>query len=267
MSVSHQTGGSKVSLVVGGGEKRFYRRKHHRKGRRWVFALFLAWLTLLPLMLPRLGAGIPEIGRTFLQHNELSCRATRRIYPYSVIPGGVLSIEEIRRSIHADPVVAQHYADIYVDDLVPRRLDRPIDVYVSYRVNNAVYWSHHTIRLPAGELLWVNDRHMIRARCGNRVAFELPPEAPKTPVPAPPEIVFEYGLPPIFPVASVPIIPKTTLAPRPFFVPVFYCCGGGGGGGGGGSVGPRSIPEPSTLSLLAGSLLVWWAIERRRTKT
>ena len=248
---------------------KLYHRTHHRKHHLWPSTLLLALLTVSALMLLRVGTSSPTIGKGSHNQTELSYRAARKIYPYSVIAGGILSIQELQQSIDSDPVVAQHYADVHIEDLVPRRLDRPIDAYVSYRVKNVVNWTHHRIRLPAGELLWVNERHMIRARCGNRVAFDVPPEISETSLPpiVPPEIVFEYGLPAVSAGAFVPersqvviVVPGTSFS-GPFIYP-FYCCGGGGGGGSTGGGGMTNIPEPSTLSLLGVSFLIWWAKER-----
>jgi hypothetical protein len=40
--------------------------------------------------------------------------ATRPIFPYSVVPGGVRDAHELQSAAAADPVVAQHYADFRI---------------------------------------------------------------------------------------------------------------------------------------------------------
>ena len=56
-----------------------------------------------------------------------------------------------------------------------------MDVFVSYRLQNAIYWTSRRIHLPEGEPVLVDGKNMIRARCGNRIAFEPPRRTPKPP--------------------------------------------------------------------------------------
>jgi len=99
-----------------------------------------------------------------------------RVYPYSVVPGGVRSGADVARAMAADPVVANHYATVRVANLRRVRLARPRDVSVSYRVGDRVYWTRKTARLPAGEEVLTDGRTEIRPRCGNGIASRPPGE-------------------------------------------------------------------------------------------
>lgn len=112
--------------------------------------------------------------------------ASRLVYPYSVIPGGVAAAEEVLEAARRDPVVARHYAGFD-----PRRartvtLRQPRLAYVSYRVKDKVYFTKKPVRLFEGEQVITDGKTTIRARCGNKVE-----EAPQMAVSAeePPEDV------------------------------------------------------------------------------
>ena len=42
--------------------------------------------------------------------------------------------------------------------------------YVSYRVQNQIYWTKNKLRIPKGELLLSDGHNYARARCGNRLS-------------------------------------------------------------------------------------------------
>jgi uncharacterized membrane protein YgcG len=138
-----------------------------------------AALTLYRLLAPpRLPAG-PWSTRAILDATRVpddlpSLEA--RVYPYSVVPGGVQSGADVARAMAADPVVATHYATVRVAGLRRVRLARPRDVSVSYRVGDRVYWTRKMARLPAGEEVLTDGRTQIRPRCGNGIASRPPGE-------------------------------------------------------------------------------------------
>src|SRR5450631_3627267 len=101
-------------------------------------------------------------------------RAARTVYPYSVVPGGILSEAELEASMASDEVVARHYRGILAARLHLTRLNAPVNVYASYRSANSVSWTSHTIRVPKGELILSDGTNLIRARCGNRLVFTPP---------------------------------------------------------------------------------------------
>lgn len=100
-------------------------------------------------------------------------RALRPNYPYSVIPGGAYNRDELRKSIERDKVVRAHYADfdLYSTSTVTLAEDR--FQYVSYRINNRVFWTRKKIRIPKGEVLLTDGKHFARTRCGNRLCGTL----------------------------------------------------------------------------------------------
>ena len=94
----------------------------------------------------------------------------RAVFPYSVIPGGVRDAKELRSAASKDPVVAEHYSDFRIERAHTLRLDRPTLMYVSYRLNNHVYWTRNRMTIPAGETLVSDGESYARVRCGNRLS-------------------------------------------------------------------------------------------------
>ncbi len=100
----------------------------------------------------------------------IQTRNQRAVYPYSVIPGGVSSAEELRRVAAQDPTVAEHYAAFNYDHARVVPVSQPRLVYVSYRRHNKVYWTRKQMSLHPGEKLLTDGRITARARCGNQVS-------------------------------------------------------------------------------------------------
>ncbi len=113
----------------------------------------------MKLDLPGHSASIPSL-----------VQALRPVYPYSVIPGGAYSREELRARIEHDPLVREHYADFDVSRARLMNLDQPSYAYVSYRKDGRIYWTRHRLLLPRDELLLTDGTHWARARCGNRLS-------------------------------------------------------------------------------------------------
>jgi PEP-CTERM motif len=227
-----------------------------------------------------------------------NARAQRAIHPYSVIPGGVASIDEVQASVQRDPVVAAHYRGISPYALHFERLPVPVHMYASYRIGQSVYWTNHPILVPRGELVLRDESHFIRARCGNLLAFDLPPGIPELPQPPlePPDLVFDYGTPPVLGTTGpapaeparlakgVPAV-STNGSPTKFWPPIIpppvWCCGSvaanipqvPGGGLPAPSTGlgtpspygqPTSVaPEPASYVLMLSALGVAIVARRR----
>lgn len=100
-------------------------------------------------------------------------RSLRPNYPYSVIPGGAYSPEELRNSVAKDKFVKAHYADFDVESARLVTLAEDRFQYVSYRINNRILWTHKKIRIRKGETLLTDGRHFARTRCGNRLCAAL----------------------------------------------------------------------------------------------
>ncbi len=93
----------------------------------------------------------------------------RKVYPLSVVPGGVYSSEELARSRRIDPVVAQHYAG-FGNSVSVQKTVQDNYMYVSYRKEDKVYWTKIKHRIPRGEYVVTDGKSFARARCGNRLS-------------------------------------------------------------------------------------------------
>ncbi|HEU0140024.1 MAG TPA: PEP-CTERM sorting domain-containing protein [Bryobacteraceae bacterium] len=113
-------------------------------------------------------------------------RVEKAVYPYSVVPGGVWSKEDVARAAQSDTVVADHYAEIDADHIRPVTVVKPARAYVSYRKNGKIYWSSRRISLHQGETLLTDGSQCVRGRCGNRLS-EVPREPALPPAQEPDE--------------------------------------------------------------------------------
>ncbi|MGB2663830.1 MAG: hypothetical protein WAK48_07495 [Candidatus Acidiferrum sp.] len=172
------------------------------------------------------------------------------VYPYSVIPGGVLSAKALEIALRHDPVAAAHYADFHVKSARLIRLARERKAHVSYRLGNQIFWTREEVTLHAGEALLSDGMNLVRTRCGNRIAavpdgpiapMEPPVDVIDGPVvpalpPHPPAIstdsipaapIWRESAPPLllaFDLPAKPITPGTV--PFPSVPPFAPCCGG-----------------------------------------
>jgi hypothetical protein len=106
-------------------------------------------------------------------------RKTRRVYPYSIVPGGLADRRELARAVVIDKVVAEHYAAFETARATVKTVDKPRAVYVSYRKGDKVFWTAKKLQLAEGETLLSDGQNEIRTRCGNRISDvpQLPVEA------------------------------------------------------------------------------------------
>jgi hypothetical protein len=170
---------------------------------------------------------------------QLNFRAARQIFPFSVIPGGVLDERELADSMAKDEVVRKHYSGLQPDRMWFSRTKQPMVAYVSYRKGSNVCWTSHPVTIPANELVLTDGKHMVRARCGNRIEVKKPEPLPAMVVPPdipPPDIALDTGLPSLIPPTVVPpVLPPTSelakagggppLSPRISTPPTTWCCG------------------------------------------
>src|SRR5215469_644479 len=166
----------------------------------------------LPAIYVVAGSSFPE------KHDDLS---SRPLYPYSVIPGGIESVSELRRAVATDPVVAAHYAGFDFAHAHLVRLTAARSVFVSYRKGSAVFWTSKRLSLLTGETLITDGTHTSRTRCGNQVSDvprapvapseEPTPEFLITPLPTE-KIELPVGLPLELPLEGSPIAPYLLLA-------------------------------------------------------
>jgi hypothetical protein len=114
-------------------------------------------------------------------------RKARRVYPYSIIPGGVSDRAELVRMVASDKVVARHYASLDVNNVRELTVTRPRAVYVSYRKGDKVYWTAKKLMLAEGETLLSDGSSEVRTRCGNRIS-DVPQLPVETRGPTPEEL-------------------------------------------------------------------------------
>ncbi len=213
-------------------------------------------------------------------------RSGRVVYPYSVIPGGIQSIQDLKNAIAKDPVVSAHYATFRLEDARIIRLDRERSMHVSYRLDNQVYWTKRKLKLLKGETLVTDGVQTARTRCGNMisetiVAQAFPNEPTLQELNTPAESRYVPGEP-----GSDDRFHKLKPEPEPELEPNAPPGRGPSSGGGtgpfiyipSGPAGPIlspavhapppvvSTPEPGTAIQLLTSLVVLFFLLRRRPK-
>jgi hypothetical protein len=243
--------------------KRVRKRRSIYKKRRILFlalggvlAFLFAFVFLKNVNVPT-GPGrishpssfqIPDLNEKF----QLA-KYERVVYPYSVIPGGVRSREELAASMSRDSVIAAHYADFKVSQARMVKADQPLLMHVSYRMQDQVYWTSKKVEIPEGETLITDGDEIARARCGNRVSavpvepiseeepiieiFDFPRMASMDTPDLGPIAQLSLELREFSPFESIPIEPN--ILPY-YYRPLFVV-----------SESSPVIPEAGTLSLLA----------------
>jgi hypothetical protein len=163
----------------------------------------------------------------------------RLAYAYSVIPGGVHNVHELREVAARDYVVRRHYAHFNLERAEFVRAHEARLVYMSYRRGDAILWTRKKVRLGADELLLTDGVITARARCGNQISetprlevaedepeeasFDLPVAQLGPPAPALP---FRSSLvKPSLPIVS-PTAPPVLFAAN-FMFPYVSVAGGG----------------------------------------
>jgi hypothetical protein len=197
--------------------------------------------------------------------------AARPLYPYSVVPGGIHSADELRAAAGSDGAVGLHYAGLNISKARVERLAAAKLAYVSYRRGENIFWTRNEVLLPKGERVVTDGTVMLRARCGNRIsevpmapvealnaavppeAMELPPAdviaapdgLPEAEVPLAPTPETAILIPPDVPVPGAPYVPPVGFGPPLNWVPT----GGGTPSTGGttpsGPTGPGGPSGPS----------------------
>jgi hypothetical protein len=120
-----------------------------------------------------------EAGRNLFlasQKEALRDMGGRTIYKYSVVPGGVRDVKELKWAVEHDPVVRAHYAGFDYDHAHVVKLVLARTAYISYRIGNKIYWTRHRVSLKKGETVISDGKMTARTRCANRVE-ELPQQA------------------------------------------------------------------------------------------
>ncbi len=206
-------------------------------------------------------------------------RPSRPAYLYSVIPGGVASVEELRQAMERDPVVAREFQGFDFQRAHLVQVSEKQAMHVAYRVGDKVYWTRKKVVLHPGETLISDGKIVARTRCGNRIAMAaLGPPAIVEPVEADfneplfsNDMVTREAEPQLDTYAAALPVQANSLQPvaghrriAPFFLLPFF----GLPGGGGSSHTPLAVtPEPGTMLLLSSGLVgVYWKARKSRRK-
>jgi hypothetical protein len=124
--------------------------------------------------------GLSTLGT--LQPGTIQARNRRVVYPYSVVPGGVRSADELESATAHDPLVAEHYKGFDYKRARLIQVNQPKLVYLSYRRGDHIYWTRKQASLKVGEKLLTDGRMTARTRCGNQVSVlpqaETSPQEP-----------------------------------------------------------------------------------------
>ncbi len=133
------------------------------------------------------------------------------VFNYSVVRGGVHSVEELRQAVAHDRAVAQHYAKFQYERARLVRLRKPALVYLSYSMNGRIYWTRDRHRLNAGEELITDGAISARTKCANQLStrkqLAVSPEEP------PAAALEQVEPPPLLPPAQTtfPVLYKQSL--------------------------------------------------------
>ncbi len=208
--------------------RRSHRRRHLRRIRITAAAsvllgmLLVGWLVFprsrsypSPVVLDNDSAASPAPDYAALAA-RIPVRHSAKIhhYPifnYSVVRGGVHSVEELRQAIAHDRAVAQHYAKFQYDHARLVRLQKPALVYLSYRMNGKIYWTRTRHRLNEGEELITDGTIAARTKCANQISsrkqLAVSPEEP------PAAALEQVEPPPLLPPAEskYPVLYKEAL--------------------------------------------------------
>jgi hypothetical protein len=236
----------------------------------------------------RLSASAPLSDPSSISHvdGDSSLANRRPTYPYSVVRGGVRTVDELKNAIARDPLVKAHYQGFNLAKARVIRLEKRREVYVSYRRGGAIYWTSRKLVLRQGETVITDGKNLARTRCGNRTA-NVPsfPRAPNDPSPEDFDTpIIATAFHPLDPPISgpAPLILTPTASGGVIFIPPIIVSSGRGRvfippivpifpGGGSSSPPPLQppispvtpVPEPGSLYLLLTSLPLAWLIRRK----
>jgi hypothetical protein len=222
-------------------------------------------------------------------------QTSRKVYPYSIVPGGADSVDEAKRAM-SDPAIAAHYTDVDFRQLKQVKLATNIAGYVSYGWGDKIYWTSKVVTLRAGEMVFTDGTHIVRGRCLNRYsALPMPPIRPNEPteqvLDTPLEIpVIAYSFPKIAVQAlelppspeeltpTVPIFPSSSTPGKPgggmwfplipIIPPIHHHPGSPTLPGAPPAIPPVAIvPEPNYIWILGAALLALLLANVWRTRT
>ena len=140
-------------------------------------------------------------------------QSTRKVYPYSIVPGGAETLDEARRAF-AEPRFQSLCSEVDLAKLRLVKLRKNLVGYISYRVGDQIYWTSHVVTLHAGETAFTDGVYLMRGR-GLNCYSPLPMLPTRTDEPAEQVLDTPNELPEIsYSFAKVPV-QAPHLPPRP----------------------------------------------------
>jgi hypothetical protein len=102
------------------------------------------------------------------------------VYPHSIVPGGIHDAADLEVAYRGGFLPA----DFDMKAARFTRISKALCTYVTFRDKDGeVVWSKHELCLREGELAITDGKYTILARCGNRIAATVPPNAPVRTIP------------------------------------------------------------------------------------
>jgi hypothetical protein len=161
-------------------------------------------------------------------------QVTRKVYPYSIAPGGAKNLDEAKRAMK-DPAIQANYANVDFAHLRQVKLKKSFSGYASYRWDEKIYWTSRELTLRVGETVFTDGVHLVRGRCLNSFSqFPMLPIRPNepteqvldTPVEIP-VIAYAFLKLPVF-APELPLSPGALTPTVPIFPPASPATPGGG---------------------------------------
>src|SRR5262245_5234218 len=97
----------------------------------------------------------------------------RPLYPFSIISGGIVSVEELRFALAKDRIAAAHFSNFDLSRARTFKLTADRRAYVSYRKHDQIFWTAKKVLLAKGELLVTDGNTYARTRCANQISDVL----------------------------------------------------------------------------------------------
>jgi hypothetical protein len=189
----------------------------------------------------------------------------RKVLRFSVIPGGVSSVRDLREKSWVDPDLKLLLQGFDWDNARVTTLSEPKCFFSTFRKpGDSIHWTKTaSLCLPAGERVITDGKIMVRMACGNIISIlpglpvdpdvngsdldlvdpRLTPLTPATPpTMVPPVRINDIESSSIFP--STPATRGRSSAAPAFFLPTICCLEGYT------PPPPVSVPEPSALEML-----------------
>ena len=88
---------------------------------------------------------------------------SRKVYPFSLVPGGAQNLDEAKQAMRA-PGVKANYAGFAFDKLRQVKLRKPLVGYISYRWGEKIYWTSNILTLRPGETVFTDGVYLVRGR-------------------------------------------------------------------------------------------------------